>query len=135
MPMRPLMMLIPLAALTAGACTEAAPEARYTRDKARLARLLAGRVAGEPVNCIFPTASSGGTIYGDDTIIYRDGARLWRTGPVGACPGLRPDVILVIDRFGSQLCRNDRFRTVDRGVGIPSGDCRFDSFTPYTRAK
>jgi hypothetical protein len=97
--------------------------------------LLAGRVAGEPRDCISLTQNVSPTIVDQRTILYREsGRRIWRTTPVGACPSLRPDSILIIDVFGAQLCRNDRFRTLVPNTIIPSGYCRFDRFTPYDRS-
>jgi hypothetical protein len=97
---------------------------------------LAGRVAGAPVDCISlsPGASNGPQIVDDHTILYRQsGKRTWRTGPVGHCPGLRPFSTMIVDVYGSQLCRNDRFRMVEPGLSIPGPYCRLDRFTPYDK--
>lgn len=97
---------------------------------------LAGRVAGEPRTCLPTAMSSGGpTIVDAHTILYRDGARLWRTGPRGACPSLRPFSTMIVEVFGGQICRGDRFRILDPGTTIPSASCRFTDFTPYAKAK
>lgn len=95
---------------------------------------LAGRVAGQPVDCIGLSQNASPVILDQRTILYREGAqRLWRTGPVGSCPSLRPDHILIVEIFGAQICRNDRFRTLSPNTSIPSGYCRFTRFTPYDR--
>ncbi len=95
---------------------------------------LAGRVAGAPVQCIDIARSSGPEIVDAQTILYRQsGKRVWKTGPVGACPSLRPFDTLIVDVYGGQLCRNDRFRTVSVGMSIPSPTCRFRDFTPYDK--
>lgn len=97
---------------------------------------LAGRVAGAPVECISlaPGATNGPQIVDDHTILYRQsGKRIWRTGPVGTCPGLRPLATMIVDVYGSQLCHNDRFRTIEPGMSIPSASCRLDRFTPYDK--
>lgn len=93
---------------------------------------LAGRVAGKPQNCISLNRAVSPEIVDRNTILYHEtNRRIWRTGPVDACPSLRPLDILIVDVYGAQLCRNDRFRTVQPGQSIPSGYCRFDRFTPY----
>ena len=93
-------------------------------------------VSGKPENCIQPFSNDGPQIVDAHTILYREGAsRFWRTGPIGACPALRPFTTLIVERFGGQLCRNDRFRVLEPGVRIPSAYCRFDRFTPYTKPK
>lgn len=97
---------------------------------------LAGRVAGEPVNCITLNRNTSPEIVDGRTILYRETERrVWRTGPVDNCPSLRPLNTLIIDVYGAQLCRNDRFRTVTPGTSIPSAYCRFDRFTPYDKPR
>lgn len=97
---------------------------------------LAGRVAGKPAECISLSHNSSPTIIDRRTILYREsGRRVWRTGPIGECPALRPMNTLIIEVFGNQLCRNDRFRVLEPNAGIPSGVCRFDRFTPYDKVR
>jgi hypothetical protein len=98
---------------------------------------LAGRIAGTPSECIQLRATDGPTIVDEHTILYREGAgrRIWKTGPVGACPSLRPLNTLIVEVYGGQLCRNDRFRVLEPGVSIPSGYCRFGAFTPYVKPR
>lgn len=96
---------------------------------------FAGRVAGEPKTCLNTSVTSrGGVIVDSSTILYRDGARLWRTGPRGSCPALRANATLIVEIWGGQLCRGDRFRVLEPGTTIPSGACLFREFVPYTRA-
>lgn len=98
---------------------------------------LAGRVAGPPVDCIDPTfLSSGPTITDQKTILYGSGRTVYRATVIGSCrPSLEPVSTLIVDQFGSQLCRNDRFRVLRQGETIPSPFCRFGPFVPYTRPK
>lgn len=95
---------------------------------------FAGRVAGKPQRCLNTSIMNrGGVIVDENTIYYRDGPRLWRTGPRGRCPALRPQATLILEIWGGQLCSGDRFRVLDPGVRIPSGACLFRDFVPYTR--
>ena len=98
---------------------------------------LAGRVAGPPQNCITLSQTNGPSIIDAQTILYTEGAgrRVWKTGPVGACPSLEPLNTLIVEVYGGQLCRNDRFRVLTPGTTIPSAYCRFTEFTPYTLVK
>ena len=95
---------------------------------------LADRVAGTPADCISLSSTNGPEIVDAHTILYRQGAgrTVWKTGPVGACPSLAPLNTLIVDVWGGQLCRNDRFRVLTPGTSIPSAYCRFTRFTPYT---
>jgi hypothetical protein len=95
---------------------------------------LAGRVAGPPQDCI--DASVGGpTIIDGHSVIYGLSARTLYRAEVESCPSLRPFTTLVVEMFGSRLCRNDRFRVLEPNSSIPSAYCRFSAFTPYTRVK
>ncbi len=95
---------------------------------------LAGRIAGPPVACIDLTRVQGPTILDDKTILYRQsGKRVWRAVPIGSCEALRPPATIIVDVYGGQLCRNDRFRLLSYGMTIPSSYCRFGNFTPYDK--
>lgn len=128
------MRLAVLAAVALAGCSANAAS-DVAGDDTALNKALAGRVAGPPQNCISVTARDGPMIIGE-TLLYRDGRRLWRTEPVDGCPSLRGDPILVVEMHGSQLCRNDRFRTLDRSsMLIPGPYCRFGTFTPYVKPR
>jgi hypothetical protein len=95
---------------------------------------LAGRIAGPPVACIDLARVQGTTILDDKTILYRQsGKRVWRAVPIGSCEALRPPATIIVDVYGGQLCRNDRFRLLSYGMTIPSSYCRFGNFTPYDK--
>ena len=95
---------------------------------------LAGRVAGQPVNCVDIQLTQGPEIRAAHTILYREtGRRIWRTEPIGTCPGLQPVSTLIVEMYGAQLCRNDRFRVQRPGETIPGPVCRFGAFTPYDK--
>jgi hypothetical protein len=98
---------------------------------------FAGRIAGTPVQCVALSSGSSPAAVDASTIVVREsGGRLWRTGPRGSCPALgRTPVTLIVEVFGGQLCRNDRFRVLEVGATIPSAPCLFDRFTPYDRPR
>ncbi|MEO0642587.1 MAG: hypothetical protein AAFY47_04110 [Pseudomonadota bacterium] len=112
---------------------EKAPE-EMSKGEKRLAKLLEGRVAGEPTRCIRtvpsePTQTIDGAAYvfGRGSTIY-----VQRT--------TRPERIndresLFIRRFGggSQLCRQEVVRTFDPVTRIFGGGVIFVDFVPYTR--
>ncbi|MES2339916.1 MAG: DUF6491 family protein [Pseudomonadota bacterium] len=123
------LMLAGCAATPEQVAREAAGDARV---QAKLDRKLAGFTPGPTVECIRPN-SGGVTIFGD-TLVYDDtGRRLYKTTTTGGCFGLKRDDIIVTRSFGSQICRGDIVRTVDRTSGFPSGACAFGPFVTYTR--
>lgn len=112
--------------------SEAAPP---TKGEKRLAKLLAGRVAGEPVRCIrtFPnlpmqTIEKTAYVYGRGDTIYVQRTR----NPAD----IDESDALVTQRFNaSELCKLDQMTTVDRVLGFFTGAVLFDDFVPYTRVK
>ncbi len=111
---------------------EAAPP---TKGEARLAKLIEGRVAGEPVRCIRSLPSQRMTTIDRTAYVYGSGNTIYvqRTR--------NPDQIddndaLVTQRFNaSELCRLDQMTTVDRVLGFFTGAVFFEDFVPYTRVK
>ncbi|GGB17314.1 hypothetical protein GCM10011380_03540 [Sphingomonas metalli] len=117
--------ILPAAVLLAAPLT-----ARTQRDP------FAGRVAGTPQQCIPVSQTQGGTVIDQNTIVYEGlGGRKYRVSPIGPCPFLRPMTILITQIYGGQLCRNDRFQTIEPGMTIPSAYCRFGEFVPYSKPK
>lgn len=129
--------LSPLAAQDAGglgaeAKVESSP---MTRGEAKLAKLLEGRVAGEPVRCIrtlpnqrMQTIDRTAYVYGSGETIYVQRTR----NP----ENIDNNDALVINRFNaSELCRLDITTSVDRTLGVFTGAVFFEDFVPYTRAK
>lgn len=125
-------------AATLAGCSTPQQQADYAaRRQAELDKALAGRVAGAPQNCIgtvTPGSGASTTVVGD-SVLYRDGARIWRSQVADRCPALGVDQIVVTVQYGSQLCRNDRFSLINRGQSIPSAPCFFNEWVPYERAK
>jgi hypothetical protein len=131
-------MAVALAPLSAQDQPEVQAEAKApapSEGEARLARMLEGRVAGEPVRCIrtlpsqrMETIERTAYVYGSGHTIYVQRTR-------------NPDQIstgdaLITNRFnGSQLCRLDQVTTVDRVLGFFTGAVFFEDFVPYTRTK
>lgn len=120
------------AALAIGGTAAIASE-RVEKGEARLAKMIEGRVAGEPVRCI-NTFRENSQIIPDVALVYEEGKTIYVARP--AHPGsLRRDDILVVHRFSpGRLCVNDRMHTIDRTSGMLSGIVFLEDFVPYTKA-
>jgi hypothetical protein len=68
------------------------------------------------------------------TIVYRERGAVWVNRLDAPCPGLRPNNILVVEAGGSQYCRGDLVRGLERHGGTPGPACRLRDFTPYRAA-
>ena len=119
------------AAMAEEPADEAAEE--MTKGEKRLAKLLEGREAGEPVRCIrsFPndrmrTIDRTAYVYGSGKTIYVQRTRH---------PNRIDDTdALVSRRFNStQICRMDVTHTIDPFLGMFTGAVFFTDFVPYTR--
>lgn len=119
------------AAIAAIALSAAAGAASLAPD-ARLAKMLDGRVAGKPVDCINLRDIQSSQIIDKTAIVYRIGKRLYVNRPSGAYQ-LDSDDILVTKTIGSQLCQIDSVRLVDRTSHFPSGFVTLGEFVPYTK--
>jgi hypothetical protein len=128
---------LPAAAQDAGDVEAEAMEhpTPLTKGELRLAKLLEGRVAGEPVSCIrtFPrdrmqTIDKTAYVYGSGTTIYVQRTR--------APDSIDDSDALVINRFNpTTLCRVDIATTINPVTGFFSGTVFFEDFVPYTRVK
>lgn len=106
-----------------------------TKGEERLAKMLDGRLAGQPVPCIRTLPRDRMQIIDGTAYIYGSGSTIYvqRTS--------EPDRIddsdtLVTNRFSaSQLCRLDTMTTIDSFTGIFTGAVFFDDFVPYTLVK
>lgn len=127
----PALIALLLAAVTSASARDIRPDATTEQ---RLATALAGRVAGTPRNCVDRSRLSGPEQIGARELIYREnGSRLWRNTLTRACSAPRGDETLVVESYGGQICRDDRFQRVNRNSGFGSGYCYLGAFTPYDR--
>jgi hypothetical protein len=101
-------------------------------NEAKLARMLEGRTAGEPVSCISALNSNRIEVIEDVGIVYDSGDTIYVARPTDPRQLGRDDIV-VIDRHGGQLCNTDVIRTVDRYQGYTTGAVFLDKFVPYRK--
>ena len=122
--------------LVFGAALAAAPSAvaapRDTPDQ-QLLKLIAGRVAGKPVDCISLNTSQSSTVIDHTAIVYRVGSRLYVNVPRSGADQLDDDNILLTKTFSSQLCSIDTVHLIDRTSRFPRGFVMLGQFVPYTK--
>ncbi len=122
-------------ALAAGATLLAGPalqaRERLTGEE-QLAKLLEGRVAGEPVSCIPLHRTSSSRIIDNTAIVYDSGRTIYVNRPRQP-QSLDSDDVMVTRLHSSQLCRLDSVRLHDRSGFFYSGFVALEDFVPYTR--
>lgn len=122
--------IIPTALFLLGMTCATAGFARDSTPDPKLAKALAGKVAGKPRTCLSTSDARSSTTY-RDAILYRVNSKLTYVNDLGKCPFLRDDNILVTRVYGSQICRGDIVNMVSRAGGFPMGSCVFSDFVPY----
>ncbi|MEJ2409784.1 MAG: hypothetical protein P8Y58_04460 [Novosphingobium sp.] len=101
----------------------------------KLAKMLEGREAGKPVNCITLSQVSDTTVIDKTAIVYRMGSTLYVNRPTNA-DLLDNDDILVTRLWGSQLCSVDTVQLHDRMAGhMWNGFVGLKQFVPYKKVK
>ncbi len=128
-----LLAAAPILILAACNAQPMAPD-RDPRGEARLAQLLAGKVAGAPVDCLEPFRMNDMEVIDRDTIAYRDGRTVYIQNTDGDCypSGRSAGYTLVTTRFGTnRACRGDISKVVDSSSGSFAGSCAFNDFIPY----
>lgn len=118
------------AALLTGPALEAKP--RLSPEQ-RLDKLLEGRVAGAPQSCLNDFATRDMQVLDGTALVYGRGKTIWVNVPRNA-DSLDDDDVLVIRKFGGQLCRLDMVTTHDRTSGFYTGFVALGDFVPYRKA-
>jgi hypothetical protein len=99
----------------------------------KLAKLLEGRVAGEPRNCINTRVNSESQVIDGTALVYGRGRTIWVNVPANARDLDDRDALLV-RQYGANLCRQDIVTTFDTNGGFYTGNVFLGDFVPYTRA-
>lgn len=119
-----------LAVTAVSGCATSPMGASAERGEARLAEMLAGRTAGEAQSCISAFADNRLTVIDETAVVYDAGDTIYVARPDNP-RSLDTQDVLVIERTGGQLCKQDFVRTVDRTLGFTTGVVFLGDFVPY----
>jgi hypothetical protein len=131
--MRKAWLMVAGALLVAGPAT--ATNKTVARGEAALAKTLAGRTAGKPVQCLSLQQVQGTQIYDGTAIVYRAGRDTLYVNRTQDARFLRDDDIPVVRVYGSQVCRLDTIRLLDRSTRFERGLAILGDFVPYAKPK
>jgi hypothetical protein len=98
----------------------------------RLAKLLEGRVAGQPQSCISTMVNRDSQVIDRTAVVYGRGRTIWVNVPQNA-RDLDDNDAMLIRMYGSQICRQDIVTTFDTSSGMYTGNVFLSDFVPYTR--
>ena len=130
-------MRIPvLAALAIIAFTGAADARPRETGEEELARMLNGRVAEQPVDCIRTWPNGNSSVIDGTAIVFGRGNVIYvnRTRDPGS---IDDDDALLIRKFGdaTRLCRTDIVTTFDTASKFYTGNVFLTEFVPYRRIR
>ncbi|MFM5906980.1 MAG: hypothetical protein ACKOPO_05260 [Novosphingobium sp.] len=125
-------LVLALAALPLLAAPAAVSAKPRLTPEAELAKLLEGRVAGEPVSCISLSNARDTQIIDKTAIVYNSGSVIYVNRPKFA-RSLDDDDIMVTETHGSQLCRMDVVKMHDRPGMWFRGFVSLEDFVPYRK--
>lgn len=112
----------------------AAKPSQTQEDK--LAKELAGRVAGKPTNCIYQRDIRSVRIYDRTALVYEmNDNTYYLNRPRSGAEFLTWNDVLVTDTHSPQLCSIDIVRLVDNSSHMSSGSVGLGDFVPYTKVK
>jgi len=110
-------------------------QAKPADHEAELARLLAGRVAGQPVDCIDMHRVISSHIVPGTAIVYDAGGVLYVNRPRAGAESMDDWDIMINRLWSSQLCSIDTVELVDQGSRMYSGSVFLGEFVPYRRVR
>jgi hypothetical protein len=126
--MRKLLPLLAASMLIGGAA-----QAKPVDHEAELARRLAGRVAGDPVQCIDLHRVRSSQVINDTAIVWDAGGVVYVSRPVNGADSLDENDTMVLRLPTTQLCNVDTVTMVDRVSGMMTGIVFLGDFIPYRR--
>ena len=124
----PLAAAAMLVAPTAGAEDSAA-----TEGEIKLAKMLEGRVAGEPQSCINVRPNYDLKMIEGTALVYKSGSTLYVNVPSNAEAIDNDDALVRRTIFGNRICSTDIITTVNRHAGFYTGNIMLGDFVPYRK--
>ena len=98
----------------------------------KLAKMLEGRVAGEPERCLPLSASNDLKVIDKTALVYGRGKTIWVNRPTNP-ESLDDDDVLVRRSHTAQVCNLDIVRLVDRTSMMEVGSVGLGEFVPYRK--
>lgn len=103
--------------------------------EAEIAKAIAGRTAGTPVDCINLRDIRSSKIVDRTAIVYQmNNGVVYVNRPKTGAESLDWDDVLVTDTHSSQLCSIDTVKLYDTGIRSVTGWVGLGKFVPYPRA-
>lgn len=105
-----------------------------TKGEIKLAKMLKGRVAGDPRKCIRNFPQLDLTVIDGTALVYKSGRTLYVNVPKNPKALDDSDTLVRRTSFGHRLCNTDIITTVDQTAGHYTGNISLGEFVPYRKA-
>lgn len=109
----------------------AAAADRPAPGEAKLARVLEGRVAARPVNCITLRRIRSSRIIDRTAIVFEGGGTLYVNRPPSGAESLSDSHVLVTKSPTGQICRGEVVQLFEPASTIQAGTASLGEFVPY----
>lgn len=124
-----------VAAPSLGAQAQSSDDAaQQTEGEIKLAKMLEGRVAGEPQNCIRMMPTTDLTVIDGTALVYKSGRTLYVNVTHNPNSIDEDDTLVRRTSFSSRLCNTDIITKIDRFHGGYTGNVNLGAFIPYRKA-
>jgi hypothetical protein len=131
--MKTITMILAGAALALSGATAVSAETAAERGEAKLARMLEGRVAGEPERCISAVRSNKVETIDHVGLVYDAGETIYVARATDPDRLRRTDALVLRRLSSGLLCSDDVRFTIDRHQGNITGSVFLTDFVPYRR--
>ena len=133
--MRKLMTALVLASLAMSGSAISAKQTLAQRGEAKLAKMLEGREAGEPVSCIPHMPTPNLTVIDRTALVYGSGSTIYVNRTQDPRWIDQDNILVSRPTNASQLCKLDSVYTMDRTTHMRGGAVMLVDFVPYKRIK
>ena len=99
----------------------------------KLAKMLEGRVAGEPQSCITVRPNYDLKVIDGTALVYKSGRTLYVNVPDNARSVDDNDTLVRRTSLSNRVCKMDIITTVDQGSGFYTGNILLGDFIPYRK--
>jgi hypothetical protein len=125
-----------LAAVTIAlfAAGSAAP-APNEQDEAKLTRMLHGRMAGKPLDCLTLRYTRSSSVIERTAIVFEGADTLYVNRPASGAESLSELRTLFTRSMTGELCRGEAVGLVDTSTGVETDGIILGQFVPYRKAK
>jgi hypothetical protein len=102
-------------------------------DEAKLTRMLHGRLAGKPLDCLTLRYAQSSTVIEGTAIVFETAGTLYVNRPASGAESLSDLRTLFTRSLTGELCRGEAVGLIDTSTGNETGGIILGQFVPYRK--